>query len=87
MTIDIPEDVLERLRQLSEEQNRSVDSLLREMLQYYMKDAPPLRPPTKEQDEALLAMRGMLGGDETDMSVTVRETMREYYKKKYGNPD
>jgi hypothetical protein len=85
MTIDIPEDVLERLQQLSEQEHRSVDSLLREMLQYYMNYAPTLRPPTKEQNEALLAMRGMLDIEDTDLSVTVRETMKEYYKRKYGD--
>jgi hypothetical protein len=29
---------------------------------------------------------GIYDDDVTDMSTTVRETLKEYYQKKYGNP-
>jgi hypothetical protein len=77
----IDEELAKKLRLLAEREQRPVEDVLRTMVDRYEPK------PTPEQNAALEAMAGMLDEDITDLSTTVRETMKEYYQKKYGDSD
>lgn len=66
---------------IAEREQRPVDDVLRSMVESYEPH------PTAEQNAALEAMLGMFDDDVTDLSTTVRETMKEYYQQKYGDSE
>jgi predicted transcriptional regulator len=80
-TLIIDEELAKKLQLLAEREQRPVEDVLRSMLDRYEPK------PTPEQNAALEALIGMFDDDVTDLSTTVRETMKEYYQKKYGDSD
>jgi len=82
------DDVAEQLRKLAAREGRSVDEVVREMIRHY--------PPAQEADatdedvtplpDPLVGLIGLLDEftDATDLSSTVRETLREHTHPKYG---
>ncbi|MBI1257298.1 MAG: hypothetical protein GC204_07495 [Chloroflexi bacterium] len=76
----IDDELLQRLQDIAKEENRPVNEVLRSMVEQY-----PEKPFAAVSAEALLAMDGMFDDDVTDMSVTIRETMKDYYRKKYDD--
>lgn len=83
-TLSIKDDLAAELENLSVQENRSLDDVVRSMLEIY-KALP--ESPHNPSNDALDAMLGMFDDDVTDMSSTVRETMDAYYRQKYGRPD
>ena len=73
--LDIQSDLIERLRAIAQRENRTVDDVITELLAMY--DAHQ-----SQADDALEAMDGMFDDDISDLSTTVRETMRTYYENK-----
>lgn len=71
-------DVSERLRRLAEEQDRSVEDVLRSLLDKVDK-------PSISSNEALLAMDGMFDDDITDLSSITKEDVMNAYRKKYAD--
>lgn len=71
----IQDDLAERLRDIARRENRLVEEVLSDLLELYDKSL-----------DALEAMDGAFEDEVTDLSTTVRETMSEYYQKKYGRP-
>lgn len=76
-TLEIQDEALfERLKAVAEQENRSVESVLATLLEFYTVKA-----------EALRAMDGMFDDDITDLSTTVRETMYRFYKEKENDAE
>jgi hypothetical protein len=88
LTVQIPDELAERLREIAECENKPVDEVVVSMLQKDISiQAPVDQQPVDEKPNALDALMGMLDYDITDMSSTVKETLREYYRNKYTRPD
>jgi hypothetical protein len=84
----VKDEIVTRLEELASEENRSIEDILDSLLDLYVTLPKSSESSQKAAaDEALLAMDGMIDVDITDLSTTVRETMKAYYQKKYGNPD
>jgi hypothetical protein len=65
--------------EIAPQENRDIADLVQTMIEQY-------RPTTsKKVDWSLIV--GISDADITDMSTSVRETLAEYYKKKYGDTD
>jgi hypothetical protein len=73
--LDIPRELVERLRRIAEREQRPVDDLVADLLALYA---------ARQQGAAaaLDAMEGMFDDALTDLSTSVRETMRSYYARK-----
>lgn len=81
-TLIIDEELAKKLQLLAERERRPVEDVLRTMVDNYEPLPVEERTPTEEQNAALEALLGMFDDDITDLSTTVRETMREYFKNK-----
>jgi hypothetical protein len=67
---------VEKIHELAARQGITVDDVLERMIDQY-----------EQRLEAFEALSGAFDDDVTDMSVTVRETMNDYYKRKYESVD
>jgi hypothetical protein len=72
-------DVAQELQRISEREKRPVDDVVRSMIERY-----GAQTDTSDKEDALNAFIGAFDDDVTDLSSTVRETMEDYYRKKYG---
>ncbi len=73
-------DVAEELKRISEQEQRPVEAVLRSLLDQYN-----VVTDSDVDSDPLDAFIGMIDDDITDLSSTVRETMEDYYRKKYGD--
>lgn len=80
--INIPDDIAQELKAMAERKNRSID----EIAASYIRDgiSSEVIEEIESQDDVnpLDSILGILDYDVTDMSTTVKETMREYHKNK-----
>ena len=76
----IDDDLVQRLREIAEKENRPVGDVLRSMVEKYT-------PQLSSADEALLAMDGMFDDDITDLSSMTKDDVIELYRKKYADAD
>jgi len=83
--IHVADDIAQALHNLSERQHRSLDDVLRQMIQRF--DDVAYSTPSPDSDQALMEMAGMFKDDISDMSMTVRETMMAYFGSKHADPD
>jgi hypothetical protein len=84
LTVELPEHLAKRLQAIAERENRSVNEVVTSLVEEYV------APTTISEDESVDpfdAIDGILDYDVTDMSTTVKETMRDYFRKKYGGID
>ena len=77
----VGEELARRLQQLATAEKRSVEALLRSMLDIYT--TLPTLP--EQARDAFAALEGMFDDEVSDLSTTVHQTMTDFYKKKYGN--
>jgi metal-responsive CopG/Arc/MetJ family transcriptional regulator len=82
INISLPDDLAHRLEEIARQQNRSVADVLATWLDEHKDEEE--RPKGIPNWDLIL---GVYDDDVTDMSTTVRETLQEYFKKKYGDPD
>ncbi|MCQ3932234.1 MAG: hypothetical protein DPW16_17430 [Chloroflexi bacterium] len=82
----VHEKTLEKLEAIAQREHRSVEAVIESLVEFY-ETAPEHTPRPNAVVDPLDAYIGSLDTDLTDLSTTVRETMTEYYRKKYGNPD
>lgn len=75
-TLIIDEELARKLRQLAEREQRPIEDVLRAMVDRYESK------PSAEQNATLESLIGMFDDDVTDLSTTVHETMRDYFKNK-----
>jgi hypothetical protein len=80
--LSIRDDLALRLQHLAEQENRSVNDVLRTMLDVY---SPPAASQTG--DAPLDAFIGAFDDDVGEFSSTIRESMEQYYRRKYDRPD
>jgi tRNA uridine 5-carbamoylmethylation protein Kti12 len=66
--IHVADDVARALHKLSERERRTVDDVLRTLIQRY--DEPRFSTPSPESNQALLEMEGMFKDEISDMSMT-----------------
>ena len=88
MALHIRQDLAERLQAIAAQEHRSVDAVLQELLANYRSpvEKEAIRLPDTKTDP-FDAMCGMFDDPVTDLSETVRETMEEFYRKRYGTDD
>jgi predicted transcriptional regulator len=82
----IDDQLASRLKAIAEREQRTVEDVLEEIVQHYEVTALP-HEATEEQMAALDALIGFIDEDITDLSMTVRETMTEFYRRKYDGTD
>lgn len=84
-TIEVDEDIAQQLRRLAADERRSVSEVMRKLVEGYTTQADHM---SVAADEALAAMAGMFDDpDAADLSVTVRETMAAFYRRKHDDTD
>lgn len=90
----IDDDLLQRLREIAQKENRPVEDVLRAMVKQYA-----LQPDNSDQLQVMLeayhtraaetdpleALLGMFDDDITDLSSMTKEDVLEVYRKKYGD--
>ncbi|MBZ0318398.1 MAG: hypothetical protein K8L91_18445 [Anaerolineae bacterium] len=79
----IQKELAERLQAIAQRENRPLEAVLQSLLELY--ESLPNQP--NELIDPFDTFVDSLDTDLTDLSTTVRETMTEYYRKKFGNPD
>jgi len=93
----VDDELAKRLAAIADRERRPLNDVLRAMADDYetlhhvpLNDKPNEEQPASLREEAieeLRSMAGMFDDDITDLSTTVRETLHEYFRKKYDNPD
>jgi hypothetical protein len=86
--ITLSEELVQQLRKLAIEEGRPVDEVVRSMLEQYhpaIADHPALEA-TEEANSPLLGLIGLLDKytDATDLSSSIRETLKENTHPQYG---
>ena len=84
--INIPDDIAQQLKVRAERENRSLDAVIVSILSDEISEQSETATDA-EWIDPFDAIDGILDYDITDMSTTVKETMREYFRKKYGSID
>ncbi|MBI5670772.1 MAG: ribbon-helix-helix protein, CopG family [Chloroflexi bacterium] len=87
-TIYLPEELVQKLEAIAQRQNRSVPDMIAAWAEQNLSDAETETEASEEEKGANWeAIFGIYDDDVTDMSTTVRETLRAYYEKKYSRPN
>ncbi|MBZ0289951.1 MAG: hypothetical protein K8I30_20170 [Anaerolineae bacterium] len=86
----LPDALVEQLQDIAEKEHRSVEDVLQTMIQQYTPktdaEAEISEEAAEEQPNPLLGLLGLLDEytNETDLSSTVRETLKKYSHPQYG---
>lgn len=80
VSIVIEGKIAQRLQEMAEKEERSVEDVLETLMEDYTE-----KEETEASVDGFLAMDGMFDDEVGNLSETVRETMQEYYRKKYGD--
>jgi hypothetical protein len=87
----LPDTLVERLQDIAEQEHRSVEDVLQAMIQQYESETESQSEEALSEDaspnpDPLLGLIGLLDDDiqETDLSSTVRETLKKYSHPQYG---
>ncbi|HVU13380.1 MAG TPA: hypothetical protein VHD90_19010 [Phototrophicaceae bacterium] len=96
----IDDEMLQRLQEIAEQENRPVDDVLRSMMNEYWPDLPELTPKRKSKYPDWLPrsadspdydpiddLIGMFDDNITDLSSMTKEDVMEAYRKKYADTD
>jgi hypothetical protein len=83
--LNLPESLTERIQTLAEQEHRSVEEIITRMLQAYSAQPRQNKDDTPDPDP-LLGLIGLLDDEtqETNLSSTVRETLKQYTHPQYG---
>lgn len=82
VSITLPDELARRLAEVARRENRPVETVALEILEQHVPSQDEV-----EQGPDWGLILGVFDDDITDMSTTVKETLRNYYKDKYGRPD
>jgi hypothetical protein len=85
--INIPDDIAQELKAMAERKNRPIDEIAASYIRDGISSEKIEETHSQEAVHPLDSILGMLDDDVTDMSTTVKETMREYYKNKRWKSD
>jgi hypothetical protein len=81
--INIPENLAKVIEKAAQRENRWLDELAVSVLEeHFPVDASAASEESNDGVSALDALMGLFDDNVTDMSTTVKETMREYHKNK-----
>lgn len=76
ISLTVSEDLAERLQRIAQQENRPVEEILETLLDLYLR-----------QSDALAQMDGMFEDEATNLSTSVRETMRNFYQQQNDRAD
>jgi hypothetical protein len=79
--VTLPDELARRLEEIARRENRPLAEVIASMVEQYAV------PPAEEMDDFVDPIIGIFDDDVTDLSTTVRETMDDYWRKKYGGTD
>lgn len=89
--LPLPDELVTRLRALADREQRPVEEVVANLLDYYEPELPLETETELSDDETpspdpLVGLVGLLDEytQETDLSTTVRETLKQYTHPKYG---
>jgi hypothetical protein len=82
----IPSDIAERLLEVAQQENTPVNDLLRSMLDEHVIRNQHVRE-SENGNKKMLEFLGAFDDDVPDIDSNVRETLDEYYRKKFSNTD
>jgi hypothetical protein len=83
VNIAIPDKLAEQLETVARRENRPVAEVIETMLEQY----EPKIPPDAGERHPLDAFIGLYDDDITDMSTSVRKTIREHFQRKNDRTD
>jgi metal-responsive CopG/Arc/MetJ family transcriptional regulator len=83
VNITLPDHLAAQLEEIAQREKRSVTDIVVSMIEQY----EPKPVSQEESDTAFDSIFGIYDDDVTDMSTSVRETLKDYFEKKYGRPD
>jgi hypothetical protein len=81
INVTLPDDIARRLEEIARLENRSLAEVVSSLLDQY---PVPTDDDVQAIDDPII---GIFDDDVTDMSTTVRETMDDYWRQKYGRTD
>jgi hypothetical protein len=82
----IKDDLASRLGVIAEREQRTLEDVLDDVVRHY-EARMPADEATDEQMAALDELIGFIKADVPDLSMSVRETMKAYYERKYDRVD
>mgnify|MGYP001133754693 CR=1 FL=1 len=82
MTFALPDDLARQIEQIAAQENRSPIDVLREWIKRHQAPAAP-----EADSDPLETIAGIFDDDVEDLSVTVRETMQQFYKTRHADTD
>jgi hypothetical protein len=77
--VALPDELARGLEEIARRENRPLAEVIASMVEQYAV------PPAEEMDDFVDPIIGIFDDDVTDLSTTVRETMDDYWRKKYGS--
>ena len=81
--ISVSEKLAQAIEEAAKRENRPIDDVAGDILEeHFLPQTSDEAEESAEGVDPLEAITGILDYDVTDMSTTVKETMREYYKNK-----
>ena len=83
VSIVLPDALAQQLEEIAQRENRPLTDVVASMIEQY----EPKSVSQEESDAAFDAIFGIYDDDVTDMSTSVRETLKDYFEKKYGRPE
>lgn len=81
-TLEIPEELLVKLRTIAERDNRSITDVLKSWIESH--ELPESLSDQTDVDDPFATIAGIFDADITDMSTSVRETLEKYTHPQYG---
>jgi hypothetical protein len=85
VTVQLSEDLAKHLQDIARRQNRSIDEVVESIVRDKVSEDAEIG--TDESVDPFDSIDGIVDSDITDMSTTVKETLREYFRKKHGGID
>ncbi len=87
--LTLSENLIAKIRELAQKEQRSPDEVIADMLQQYHpqeESLPRTEPEPVPMPEPLVGLIGLLDNDiqETDLSSTIRDTLKQNTHPKYG---
>jgi CopG-like RHH_1 or ribbon-helix-helix domain, RHH_5 len=84
-TLTLPDELVERIQQIAQNEGRSVEDVIAGMVEQLYAN-PALADDETPHHNPLHGLVGLLDDDikETDLSSTIRETLKQYTHPQYG---
>src|SRR5438552_30602 len=84
--LELSDELVAKIRELAQKEQRSLDDVVEDMVKQYHPNQQSEEPDETLHPDPLVGLIGLLDDEieETDLSSTVRETLKQYTHPQYG---